>query len=58
MVAETLGNRTPVLHPKGDPITVADLPPEALRRWTPEPTTPVQSIDAIKLLIAVAFPIK
>ena len=34
MVADTFGNRIPVLHPKGHPITVADLPPEGIRRWT------------------------
>ena len=35
MVADTFGNRNPVLHPKGHPITTADLPPVGLRRWSP-----------------------
>ena len=34
MAADTFENRIPVLHPKGHPITVADLPPAGLRRWT------------------------
>ncbi len=34
MAADTFGNKIPVLHPKGHPITDADLPPEGLRRWT------------------------
>ena len=34
MVADTFGNKGPVLHPRGHPITIADLPPEGVRRWS------------------------
>jgi len=34
MAADTFGNKIPVLHPKGHPISSADLPPAGLSRWT------------------------